>query len=182
LGLTKAVVDKLALAADSPTRKLIDAIETFPPITGIGSLVSADRVFGLIEREFLPRDIHAAIASSLKPPATPDLSAHRTLLDLAKGPDGKTRLVTTNFDLLFEACDPTLARSRPPRLPDPLRDDEFFGVIHLHGHVTDDYSGAFGDGLIISSAEFGRAYLSERWATDFWGGPGFWDRRLRWIW
>jgi hypothetical protein len=69
LGLTKAVADKLAIAADSATRKLIDAIEKFPPITGVGSLVSADRVFGLIEREFLSRDIYAAIASSLKPTA-----------------------------------------------------------------------------------------------------------------
>lgn len=66
LGLTKTVADKLAIAADSPTRKLIDAIERFPPITGVGSLVSADRIFGLIEREFLSRDIYAAIASSLK--------------------------------------------------------------------------------------------------------------------
>lgn len=167
LELTKVVADKLAIVADSPSRKLIDAIERYSPIAGVGSLVSADRVFGLIEREFLSRDIYAAIASSLKPKTTPDLSAHRILLDLAKSTDGKTRLVTTNFDLLFEACDSTLLRSRPPKLPNPLRDDEFFGVIHLHGHVTDDYSGAFGDRLVISSAEFGRAYLSERWATDF---------------
>jgi SIR2-like domain len=167
LGLTKAVAEKLAISAESPTRRLIDAIEKFPTITGVGSLVSADRVFGLMEREFLSRDIYAAIASSLKPVASPDLSAHRTLLDLAKSPDGKTKLVTTNFDLLFEACDLTLDVSRPPRLPDPLRDDEFFGVVHLHGHVTDDYTSAAGDGLVISSAEFGRAYLSERWATNF---------------
>jgi hypothetical protein len=167
LGLTKVVADKLTITADSPTRKLIEAIEKFPAISGVGSLVSADRVFGLIEREFLSRDIYAAIASSLKPAAQPDLSAHRTLLDLAKGPDGKVRLITTNFDLLFEACDPALIRWRPPRLPDPLREDEFLGVVHLHGHVTDDYVGASGDGFIISSAEFGRAYLSERWATDF---------------
>ncbi|MGB7091796.1 MAG: hypothetical protein WBD60_05350 [Methylovirgula sp.] len=77
LELTKAVADKLAVTADSPTRKLIDAIESFPPISGVGSLVSVDRVFGLMEREFLSRDIYAAIASSLKPPASPDLSAHR---------------------------------------------------------------------------------------------------------
>jgi hypothetical protein len=167
LGLTKDVADKLAISADSPTRKLIQAIEEFPPITGVGSLISADRVFGLIEREFLSSDIYAAIASALKPPISPDLSAHQTLLELARGPDGKIRLITTNFDLLFERCDPTLVRSCPPKLPNPLREDEFFGVVHLHGHVTDDYAGASGDGLIISSAEFGRAYLSERWATDF---------------
>jgi len=130
-------------------------------------LVSADRVFGLIEREFVQRDIYAAISSCLQPTAPLDLTAHQILLDLAKGPDGQTRIVTTNFDLLFEACDPTLKRSRPPNLPDPLRDDEFSGIIHLHGHVTDDYSTAAGDGFVISSAEFGRAYLSERWATDF---------------
>jgi len=167
LGLTTAVADTLGIPAHSPTRKLIDEIEKFSPITGVASLTSADRVFGLMEREFLPRDIYAAIASSLKPTASPDLSAHRTLLDLARRPDGKVRLVTTNFDLLFEACDPKLVPSRPPRLPDPLRDDEFFGVVHLHGHLNEDYLNAAGDGLVISSAELGRAYLSERWATDF---------------
>jgi hypothetical protein len=65
LGLAKAVADKLAIVADSSTRKLIDAIERFPTITGVGSLVSADRVFALMEREFLARDIYEAIASSL---------------------------------------------------------------------------------------------------------------------
>jgi len=167
LGLTRAVADKLAVSANSPTRQLIEAIEKFPQIEGVGSLISADRVFGLIEREFLQRDIYAAIASTLKSLSTPDLSAHRILLDLARSPNGKTRLITTNFDLLFEACDAALVRSHPPKLPDPSREDEFYGIIHLHGHVNDDYSGAVGDGFVISSAEFGRAYLSERWATDF---------------
>jgi len=167
LELARAVADKLAISRDSVTRKLISAIETFPPIEGVGSLISADRVFSLIEREFLSRDIYGAIAASLKPPPSPDLSAHRTLLDLTRGPDGTVRLVTTNFDLLFEACDPTMQSWRPPRLPDPLRNDEFRGIIHLHGHVNDDYTHAAGDGFVISSAEFGQAYLSERWATDF---------------
>ena len=167
LGLARAVADKLAIGSDSATRKLIGAIETFPPIAGVGSLISADRVFSLIEREFLSRDIYRAIANALKPSPSADLSAHRDMLDLARGPDGTVRLITTNFDLLFEACDSTVQRWRPPRLPDPLRNDEFRGIIHLHGHVTDDYADAAGDGFVISSAEFGQAYLSERWAADF---------------
>jgi hypothetical protein len=157
----------LAISSDSATRQLINAIKTFPPISGVGSLISADRVFSLIEREFLSRDIYGAIADTLKPPPSVDLSAHRDILDLARGPEGTVRLITTNFDLLFEACDGTLQRWRPPRLPDPLRNDEFHGIIHLHGHVTDDYTDAAGDGFVISSAEFGQAYLSDRWATDF---------------
>jgi hypothetical protein len=167
LGLARSVADKLAITSDGAARQLINTIETFPPIAGVGSLVSADRVFGLIEREFLSGDIYRAIAAALKPEGVPDLTAHRLLLDLAKGPDGTVRLITTNFDLLFEDSDPTIPFSKPPRLPDPLRSDEFGGIIHLHGHVTADYSDAAGDGFVISSAEFGRAYLSERWAADF---------------
>ena len=106
IGLATAVADKLAIPADKPARQLINAIQTIPPIAGVGSLISADRVFGLIERDFLSRDIYRAIAESLKPDQTPDLTAHRLLLDLAKGPDGISRLITTNFDLLFEECDP----------------------------------------------------------------------------
>ena len=167
VGLARSVADKLSISADKPARQLINAVETFPTIAGVGSLISADRVFGLIERDFLSRDIYRAIAESLKPEGTPDLTAHRLLLDLARGPDGTIRLITTNFDLLFENCDSTIPVSRHPRLPDPLRSDDFSGIIHLHGHVTTGYSDAAGDGLIISSAEFGRAYLSERWAADF---------------
>jgi hypothetical protein len=41
------------------------------------------------------------------------------------------------------------------------------GIIHLHGYATKDYTGAEGDGFILSSSEFGRAYLSDGWATQF---------------
>jgi hypothetical protein len=157
IGLARSVADKLSISTDKPARQLINAIETFPLIAGVGSLVSADRVFGLIERDFLSRDIYRAIAESLRPEGVPDLTAHRLLLDLARGPDGTVRLITTNFDLLFEDCDPTIPVWKHPHLPDPLRSKDFGGIIHLHGHVTTEYGDAAGDGLIISSAEFGRA-------------------------
>ena len=154
LGLAHAVADKLAIASESPTRRLIKAIETFTPIPGVGSLISADRVFGLIEREFRTHDIYSAIAASLRPEPTADLWAHKTLLDLSRGPDGKARIVTTNFDLLFEACDRSVFKWNFPKLPDPRRVAELDGIVHLHGHVTENYDGAAGDGFIISSAEF----------------------------
>lgn len=167
VGLAQDVADRLSIPTDNPARLLIKAMDEFPSIPGVGSLIAADRVFGLIERDYQSRDIHRAIAASLKPGDAPDLSAHRVLLDLAKGPDGIVRLITTNFDLLFEDCDQTIPVSQQPRLPDPLRSQDFRGIIHLHGLVTPDYSDAAGEGLIISSGEFGRAYLSDRWATDF---------------
>ena len=113
------------------------------------------------------RTIEAAVAEALHPTENVDLSAHKILLDLATTPQGKVQLVTTNFDRLFENCSNDLKIWQPPRLPDPSKHDEMNGIIHLHGYATKDYNGAEGDGFILSSSEFGRAYLSEGWATQF---------------
>ena len=165
--LTRHVIETLGVTAQDPARRLLDAAEELDKITGTTGIISADRVFGLLERDFSIRDIEQAVAKALKPVTAPDLSAHRIMLDLARLPDGRVRIVTTNFDLLFEACDSTLQCCRPPRLPDPRRDNEFEGIIHLHGHVDSMYQSAEGDGFVLSSAGFGRAYLAEGWATSF---------------
>ena len=166
-GLADLVVEKLHVAPDSPARRLIAAAKNQERIAGIGGLVPADLVFAALEREFPIEEVRAAVATVLRPTARVDISAHSTVLDLARDPSGMTRLVTTNFDLLFETCDPALQRRSPPNLPDPRRPRDFNGVIHLHGHVTDNYDGAYDDEFVLSSADFGRAYLAEGWATRF---------------
>ena len=166
-GLADLVVEKLHVAPDSPARRLIAAAKSQEHIAGIGGLVPADLVFAALEREFPVEEVRAAVATVLRPTARVDISAHSTVLDLARDPSGMTRLVTTNFDLLFETCDPALQRRSPPNLPDPRRPRDFNGVIHLHGHVTDNYDGAYDDEFVLSSADFGRAYLAEGWATRF---------------
>jgi hypothetical protein len=166
-GLARQVLNTLEANVQTPTRKLLEVAERVEQEAGVGGLVPADRVFGLLERDFEVRDIQAAVAKALVPPSPPDVSAHRTLLDLATGPDGKVRLVTTNFDLLFEAADVTLKSASPPHLPDPRRHHDLEGITHLHGSVTENYSGAADDGFVLSSSEFGRAYVSDGWATKF---------------
>ena len=165
-GLARSVVERLGVPTESTVRKIIEEAREIAARVGESGLISADRVFGLLERQFKVDDIHAAVAESLRPSKESDLAAHRVLLDLAKGPDGRTRLVTTNFDLLFEACNPELTSWIPPRLPDPVRYDDLAGIVHLHGRVTSTYNGS-DDGFVLSSSEFGRAYLSEGWATQF---------------
>ena len=167
LGLAQNVIEILGVSADDPARRIVKEAQESDRRTGISGLIPTDRVFGLLERSFLVRDIEAAVAKAIKPSLAADLSAHRIMLDLARAPDKKVRLVTTNFDLLFESCDISLPCSCPPRLPDPLRYEEFEGIIHLHGHVDKDYGGAVGDGFVLSSSGFGRAYLSDGWATSF---------------
>ncbi|CDM57749.1 putative conserved protein [Rhizobium favelukesii] len=41
------------------------------------------------------------------------------------------------------------------------------GIVYLHGKATPEYNGAEEDGFVLSSSEFGRAYLSDGWATTF---------------
>jgi hypothetical protein len=166
-GLAQKVTETLGVSSGSPAKKLIEEACEIESRTGLTGLISADRIFGLLERDFLVKDIQAAVAQALRPSPTADLSAHRIILDLARGSDGKVRLVTTNFDLLFESCDSTLPSWRPPRLPDPQHHEDFEGIIHLHGRVDDNYIGSNGDGFVLSSSEFGRAYLSDAWATQF---------------
>ncbi len=166
-GLAQKVIEELGVASDSPTRKIIGEAREVESKTGVTGLISADRIFGLLERDFSIGDIQAAVAKALKPTPPVDLSAHRIVLDLARGPDARVRLITTNFDLLFESCGTTLRSWIPPRLPNLQDYDELEGIIHLHGRVNEKYGGADGEGFVLSSSEFGRAYLSDGWATQF---------------
>lgn len=165
--LGRNVIELLGAAQDSPARSLLVKALEMGRMAGVGGLLATDRVFGLLEREFEVADVRAAVAEAITPEPNAGLGAHRTLLTLATSRAGVTRLVTTNFDLLFEACDPDLPCSGPPRLPDPRSDREFRGVVHLHGRVDADYRQPTDEEFIVSSADFGRAYLSDGWATRF---------------
>ena len=172
-GLANIVAEHLGIGKDSDAYRLIHSAHEIEKNAGISGLISADRIFGLLERDFRAGDIEEAVASALNPekqdsPKKPDyLEAHQILLDLATGEDGKVRLVTTNFDRLFEQCRKKLKIWQPPKLPDPSRVDEMDGIVYLHGLATKDYQGAEGDGFILSTSQFGKAYLAEGWATQF---------------
>lgn len=166
-GLAGSVIRRLGVSADSPACKILHEAQEIDKRTGVNGLISADRIFGLLERDFLVRDIESAVAKALQPSPDVDLSAHRILLDLATTPEGNVQLVTTNFDRLFDECNGDLQVWQPPRLPDPSRHNEMDGIVYLHGCTNKDYSGSEGDGFILSSSEFGRAYLSDGWATTF---------------
>ena len=51
-GLARAVLTTLRALPDDPASKLIEAIEEQERISGVRGLISADRVFGLLERQF----------------------------------------------------------------------------------------------------------------------------------
>ena len=161
-------MQELRALPDSAPRQLTQLASDLQAnkVTGVGGIVAADRIFGLLERDFAPADIDRAVGAVLKPQPGVDPSAHGILLDLSSTANGTVQLVTTNFDLLFEAAGPRLRTWTPDDLPD-LQRGTFDGIVHLHGMLDATYQKSVGGNLVLSSAEFGRAYLSEGWATRF---------------
>jgi hypothetical protein len=74
-------------------------------------------------------------------------------------------LVTTNFDHLFER-DRKLTTHVAPILPDLAITGSFEGIVYLHGRRSTGRH-AVQRRLVLASADFGRAYLAEGWATRF---------------
>jgi hypothetical protein len=169
LGLAEQVLDRLRALPDSTPRQLISIANRLRErkVSGVGSILAADRLFGLLERDFAQEDINGAVGEILRPNANVDLTAHRIILDLSRTPNGRVQIVTTNFDLLFEMVARAAPKWTPNNLPDLQRGEGFEGIVHLHGVFDQSYTKAVGGNLVLSSAEFGRAYLAEGWATAF---------------
>ena len=97
------------------------------------------------------------------------LATHRALLKLSRTRAGDVRLVTTNFDRLFllagEAGQHEQDVYSAPLLPLPKTD--WRGLIHLHGLLPETADDRALDRLVLTSADFGLAYLVEGWASRF---------------
>lgn len=96
-----------------------------------------------------------------------DVPLHEAILMLSRNDDGQTRLVTTNFDPHFRTAAANLGLSNvqhhaAPRLVAPDR-HRWSSVVYLHGEF---HESALQD-LVLTSGDFGRAYITERWAARF---------------
>lgn len=129
-------------------------------------LQNYDRVFGLLETRIGPHLVRRAVIDTLRLESTADVSTHGTLLRLATDRNGVCRLVTTNFDRGFElaAKEGRIAIDSAPKLPVPKL-GVWNSMVHLHGRISD--VDPEGRSLVLTSADFGAAYLTERWASRF---------------
>lgn len=118
--------------------------------------------------------MYQAVETILKPQAAPDLANHRALLRLSRDLDNRYSLVTTNFDPLFEQAVAEergfeLARQvsvAGQSLPAP-GSERFGGIIHLHGRLASPELGLTRTPLVLTSAEYGDAYMRSGWASRF---------------
>ena len=107
-------------------------------------------------------DVHERAADILRRGTPEPTALHTDLLRLYRTPQS-LRLVTTNFDALFEQAaahvlDPAPSVFTAPALP---LGSSFSGIVHVHGDLTDP------QGMVLTDADFGRAYLTEGWARRF---------------
>lgn len=112
-------------------------------------------------------DVHARATKILSELDACPTELHRVLLSLY--PDSNAvRVVTTNFDLLFEQAVSDVfpeANSEERTIcgfPELPAKSDFRSIVHLHGHVED-----LGN-MVLTDEDFGTAYLSrEPWAQKF---------------
>ena len=109
-------------------------------------------------------DVHRRAAQILQTNEPKYTDLHLNLLRLYTAPEN-VRIVTTNFDPLFEQAAADVFNLTPkvfqaPALPLGQR---FQGIVHIHGAVDDPTE------MVLTSQDFGRAYLTEAdgWARRF---------------
>jgi SIR2-like domain len=98
------------------------------------------------------------------------LTTHLALLTLGKSRDAGIKLVTTNFDTLFEDAASHYGLQNLTIYHDPPTRLRWDGVVHLHGRMPAQPSVDDLDQLILSDGDFGQAYLTQGWAARFVAG------------
>lgn len=133
-----------------------------------------DATLDLLERR-LPGQrlaVRRALAEALKPELRRKgaIDTQAALLRLARGRDGAVRLVTTNFDRIFHAAakrtGQTFQTYAAPMLPIP-KNSRWDGLVYLHGLLPERTDATALNRLVVTSGDFGLAYLTERWAARF---------------
>ena len=114
------------------------------------------------ELEHAGVDVHDRAKEVLLEYNAQPAAMHADLLRLY--PDSSlVRIITTNFDTLFEQAGEDALDSSPdvfqaPALP---LGSNFEGIVHVHGALDRP------KGMVLTDADFGRAYLTEGWARRF---------------
>lgn len=107
-------------------------------------------------------DVHKRAARALTRDGLAPTDLHIDLLRLYSDVR-RVKIVTTNFDLLFEQAADDVFGSKPEvfRAPALPLGKNFNGIIHVHGAVNRP------DEMVLTDADFGRGYLTEGWARRF---------------
>lgn len=134
-----------------------------------------EEVLGSLGRRLSdPDEVTRTVSDLLAVPDDPNLNQHHTVLRLSRDLDNRISVVTTNFDTLLERAILDRSSEVTPRsvsfagqaLPAPGT-PPFFGIIHIHGRLVDADLGLESSPLVLTSADYGDAYMRSGWAARF---------------
>jgi len=167
--LTAFVIDRLAPQSTSDIKKAfapwVDS-RLGVPVTARTPL---DQIFNLLQLEY-GRDLVGKLVSERLAVTVPQETRtveHKIISRISANQDGSPQIVTTNFDHLFEhALEPKSVRTYvPPTFPDLRHEVPVTGITYLHGRLVETVAEVHD--YVLSSSDFGRAYLVKGWATSF---------------
>lgn len=165
VGLTKYVIEFFAPPDES------EIMRAFRPWLEDDSAanVPLDQIFNLLHQEYGKEEVNALVTKRLGAiPIEAEVGREHDLIRrISSNQSHVPQIVTTNFDRLFEVGShgKEVVPYVPPVFPDLNFGSAITGVTYLHGRLVDESSEHHP--YVLSSADFGRAYLSEGWATNF---------------
>lgn len=160
--LTEQVLEELGPPPEAKVREMVSRAKEEPD-----GAVSLDQVFSLFQRDYGLDNVQEVVSRLLSPAPSRSLDFHSTILRLSRNAARKIQVVTTNFDLLFERAESDIRRHVAPALPDLSSGQPLTGLVYLHGRLRSQSDSLEQYQLILSSSDFGRAYLADGWATRF---------------
>lgn len=134
-----------------------------------------EEVLGAVSRRLARvEDLFDATRAELTLPTESTTAHHDVLVRVSRDHEGRPSIVTTNFDTLFERSiaqnvgpeAAALASTAGQEIPAP-GSSRFNGVVHLHGRLADNELGLAQTDLVLTSAQYGEAYLRAGWAARF---------------
>jgi hypothetical protein len=163
-GLAAQVISEFGPPPGSAALAVLDQIRS-------GAVLSSplDQVFTLLHEDYGAAAVEHVVNAILKErSATAPTDQHSIVLRLSRSAGRKLQIVTTNFDRLFEKAQRGIRCHIPPGLPDLASGEALEGLVYLHGRMpTQPSDGIKRLNFVLSSADFGRAYLADGWATRF---------------
>jgi len=167
--LTRLVVDRLSPTEDSGIPQALFPWLDLNSDVPVAARISLDQIFNLLQQEY-GRDEIGRLVSECLVTTEPDnirTTEHDLICRISADQHGIPQIVTTNFDHLFEhaLAGNSFRTFVPPTFPDLRHGVSLTGITYLHGRISDVDSGAHD--FVLSSSDFGRAYLAQGWATSF---------------
>ena len=159
-GLVKKLYARLAVTPDAEQEAAIKAKQF-------------DTAVALLEEKHLGgrKQVRETLSKILRPKRTDSkaTATHKALLTLSENREDRRRLITTNFDRLFQMVirrdKLRVVTFQAPLLPVPK--SRWDGLVYLHGLLAGRPDADNLNSLVVSSGDFGLAYLTERWAARF---------------